>query len=644
MFCRYCGNPSETPVCPTCAAAQAQDAQPVVAPEETQVVTPEVTQPVMPEPVAVAQPVDVQPVAPEYPQPMQIAQPEYAQPEPPKKKSKKGLWISLVAVVAAVGVAVFAFWPTLSHLFQSPEDYLKDVTTDSLSSYTDGIASLYGVYLKGEVPERDYNHMDTKFSLKLGDGLAGMLATALQSEGINLTAETLKSIDLTASTAIDGDPMQPNLIQYDLGVGLGGKNLLGINATLDYKNSVVYLAVPQLSEKYLKVDLKAQFGIDLSTMSPMDMLMGIYGLDSSVAADDNYVDFGTDYEDYYDDEDLYGDIDYDDLYGDDNDLYLEPPTFSTNSVLNTYMELLDSEHFATLQAALPSEDEFQAMLDGFIDVALEQITQVEKTSEDVTVDGHTQNQTALVATIDEAAACNMAKAVLQQAQNDGTLKKMLDAVDAFVQSAAGQSLDLHSQMAAGIPELIAELDELTLESNPAEALKLTTYVDGDEVMGCKISAEGMDVLSYTTVQDGDTYYFQISSPMVVLGSVSGSYTEDGDVTKGNITLAVQGVNFTLGYEYSDTGFTLSFAPPAELMNEMLSELGVPSGIVADNVALELGAWTSNTTVTLPENAVDLTDQAQLMAWVTEAVGKLPNLLKDLGLPESIINDLMGELF
>ena len=155
MFCQKCGKPSDTPICPACAAAEAPVEAPVV----------ESAQPV-------ETPVEEVVTAVEEPA-IQLGIPE----EAPKKKSKKGLWISLVAVVAAVGVAAFAFWPTLSRMFSSPEDYLQDVTQESLSSYTDGIASLYGVYLKGEIPERDYNHIDTKFSLKLNDGLAGMLAT-----------------------------------------------------------------------------------------------------------------------------------------------------------------------------------------------------------------------------------------------------------------------------------------------------------------------------------------------------------------------------------------------------------------------------------------------------------------------------------
>lgn len=611
MFCQKCGNPSETPICPACAAAEAPVETPV------QEVAPAVEAPVVESP-AVEAPVAEDPA-------IQLGAPV----EPPVKKSKKGLWISLVAVVAAAAVAAVAFWPALSRMFTSPEDYLQEVTKDSLSSFTDGLANLYGAYLKGEVPESDYNHVDTKFSIKLNDGLAGMLATTLQSQGINLTADALKSIDLTINGTIDGDATQPNLLQYDLGVGLGGKELLGIKVTLDYKNSVVYLAVPRLSEKSIKVNLK-QFGIDLSSMSLMDLFA--FDPSAMLVEDEDY--FVDDYEDYYDD---YEDYDDDYLSFPDEDYGLMPPT-AGNSVLGNLLGLLEGEQFASLQANLPDADEFQAMLDRFIEAALNEITQVEKTSQDVTVNGHTQNQTALVATIDATTVGNMAKAVLNQAQNDPTLKEMLDAVDAFAAASAGQSLGLHGQMVAAIPELIAELDSFIAENATAESLTLTVYVDGDELMGLTMGVQGLDALSYTTVKEGDTYYFQISSPLMAMVSLSGSYTEQGDVTKGDLTLATQGVNYTLDYEYSDTSLILGFALPAEL----LSEIGVPAGIVTDNVRLELGAWASNATVTLPENAIDVNDQAQLMAWATEAVGKLPDLLKDLGVPESVISQLLAE--
>lgn len=574
MFCRYCGNPSETPVCPTCAAAQAQDAQPVVAPEETQVVTPEVTQPVMPEPVAVAQPVDVQPVAPEYPQPMQIAQPEYAQPDPPKKKSKKGLWISLVAVVAAVGVAVFAFWPTLSHLFQSPEDYLKDVTTDSLSSYTDSIANLYGTLIKGEPLSDDYNTASTKVSLELNDGLAGMLATALQSEGINLTADKLKSISVSCSVTMEDD-----LIQVNANVGLSGQEALGITAAVDMQNSVAYLSVPRLSQQALKLDLKQAFGIDLANLN----LLGL---------------------------------------------------FATGSWSQSYAT------FTSLQDALPSEDAFQTMLDGYLEAALEQITQVEKTSEDVTVDGHTQNQTALVATIDEATTWKIGKAVLQHAQNDETLKEILLSVENAIATNYGQSLGLYNQLMAELPELIAEMDQeiLTTQANPNNSLQFKLYVDGDDVLGYQVAAQGMTLFAMNNVEVNGTHYFQLTAPAtgMVAPLFSGSYTESGDTKTGEITMTVEGISFMLGFECSDTSVSLRFTPPAALLQEAL---GINAAYLADGISLNWTTAVDDTSVSLPENTVDANNETQVMTWAYSLIGNLPSLLSDLGVPQDVLSDL-----
>ena len=640
MFCRYCGTPSETPVCPACAAAQGQVAQPeapAVISEETQVLTPEMAQaiaaepvqPVMPEPATVAQPEYTQPVyaqpeytqpaAPEYTQPVYAqpeytqpaapeytqpvyAQPEYAQPEPPKKKSKKGLWLSLVAVVAAVGVAAFAFWPTISHWFQSPEAYLQDVTKDSLSTYTDGLANAYGALVKGEPLNDDYNNVSTKLSLELNDGVAALLATALQSEGVNLSADKLKSISIAYDVTVEGD-----LIQLNANVGLGGSDVLGVTAALDMQNSVAYLSVPRLSPQALKLDLKAMFGIDLSKLNLLEVfVMG----DTSAITSSSYDSYT-----------------YDSYSG-------AASTYGTNSVLSTLM---------TATEALPSEDDFRDMLDGYLTAALEQITQVEKVTETVYVGGHSEEQTVLVATIDQNTLVNMGKAMLQYAQTDDILKESLEAMDTALSASYGQSLNLYNALMAEIPGLITELDAMATTSSSLVSIQFKTYVDGDDVLGYQLSTQGVTLFAFNDVEEDGTHYFQMTAPVTGSSAAlfSGSYTESGDTKTGEIVLPVEGMDFTLGFEYSDTSISLRFTPPAALLQELM---GASASYLTDGITLVWTTAMDDASVELPENVVDASSESQLMTWAYSLVGNLPSVLSDLGIPEDIVSDLLGDLF
>ena len=124
MFCRYCGNPSETPVCPACAA-KIPAPQPVApVPVQPEYVQPEASAPVQPEYVQPEAPAPIlseetQVLTPEMAQsvmftsqPAQEPAPTYApvmdlgNTQPPKqKKSSKKMLLSILAVVCAVAVA-----------------------------------------------------------------------------------------------------------------------------------------------------------------------------------------------------------------------------------------------------------------------------------------------------------------------------------------------------------------------------------------------------------------------------------------------------------------------------------------------------------------------------------------------------------
>lgn len=634
MFCRYCGNPSETPVCPTCAAQipapQPEYAQPVVPAQPEYYVQPECVQPEAPAPVtpeeAAPAPIlseETQVLTPEMAQsvmftsePAQNYVPAYApvmepgdtQP-PQKKKGGKKVLLSILAVVCAVAVGLGVFTYLNPHWYQSPEDYMQEITQESLSSYTDTLSSVYGTLFKGEsLLEGDYNTATTKLSLELDPSIAALLSSALQSEGIEMDAASLQNISLNAESTI-----QDNLMYVALSTGASADKIIGIKAFADLQTSVAYLGIPALSDTYLEVDL-SQYDVDLSQL----LTGNIFALEG---------------------------------------------------------DMMGAEYTAMLNA-LPSEDDFNVMLDTFLTSALEQITQVEKTSETVMVGGHSQSQTVLSATISEATLLQMGKVLLQQAQTNATLKSMLDAIDQYVYDTTGERMNLYSELVANAPALISQLDQLIAQANPTNYVLFKTYVDGDEVLGYDLSVVSagsmVNALAFNVVEDGGTHYFQMTIPATGTNApvLSGSYVENGDDVKGEMILPIEGLDFSIAFDSTATSTTLRLTPPAQLMNQLLPEMNA-GGLLTDNLALELTMnhpddanysvryavlmgntsmvalkaemVMGNTTIALPQDTANVEDQMALMLWASEAYGNLPGLLEDLGLSEEAISDLMGDL-
>ncbi len=616
MFCQKCGKPSETPICPECAAAEAPVEAPVM--ESAAPVEPPVEAPAPEAAPAVEEPV------------IDLGAPE----EAPKKKSKKGLWISLIAIVAAIAVAAVAFWPTITKAFRTPDEQLRDVTKATLGTYTDLLADAYGSLLKDDTTV-DFNNAKVNLGLEMDQSLSTLLSTALKAYDVNLSAADLSKITL----GMELTQQDEQLIYLGLNASLSTKEVLAVKAFLDMQNAIAYLGVPQLSEQYLKLDL-SKMGIDLNS------LLSGYGL-------------GTD----------------DGLSLATASSLTSVPNLFANSAAESLMGIWGNEEFRN---AMPSEDDFAAMLDGYFDAVLNKIVQVEETTETVTVGTRSQEQTVLTAKITETNLYEMGKAVLEYAQNDATLKQMLDAVDAAVKAEVGYELNLYNSMIAAIPEAIAAIDQQIAKAEAGNYLVLKAYTNGDELLGVRLGvcSEGSPVeetlLFISAVEEGDTDYFEVTLPAAGQPILSGSVTDTDDATNLVLNVNVDGVTLKIELDCSDNTFRVKVTPPAEALQSALSGLGLPAGTLTNGLAIEffvseaednqsgsmrlallmgdtslvaltLDAATGDGTVTLPENVVDINDQTQIMTWAYSALGKLPEVLGNLGISEDTVSDLLGNL-
>ncbi|MBE6806976.1 MAG: hypothetical protein E7527_03045 [Ruminococcaceae bacterium] len=602
MFCRYCGKPTDSPICPDCAAvAQAAGTQ-EPAPEAVQPqVTPNVTTEAYP----------TEAYAPEAEPVMELGA-EQPQPEK-KKKSKKALWISLVAVLGVIGVLVALFWSPLALWFKyatTPADeMLQEAETAAFASYTDALSEYYGLLLKA--PDVTQQSTDGTLQIEMNDLVADALSELLKAEDINLSADQLKNITLSLKGAA-----KDNLVQYSLSL----KDMVDVQFAMDMQNSLLYLCVPQLNATPIKLDMSAS-GMNLSQFNAGSMLL------------------------------------------------MQNPNDVSAMVVAA---LTDSG----VKSALPTQEEFDAMLDRMVSAALPALTEVEKKQDTVTVNGHDQKQIQLTTTINAVTARKMLGEVLKVAQNDATLKKLVTVVSDYVYNQTGKNPDLYTGLSNGLTSLQTNLNK---EINFKGAIHLTTYVNGDmEVLGRRIMTTGFEgqtpaTVYYNFVEDGDTSYFQFVLPdaPVITGSVEQADKET--TTKVHLPLEGQ-MAIDLTVKSAENGFTLRVTPNKQAAQALLDELEIPSGLLLGNPSVELSCQvegmtkssvalrvlmgdtalvsmtikgttsTDNVQVALPQNAIDpQKDQMNAYYWAYEAVNNLPALLRKFGLSDQAIENLMYEM-
>lgn len=625
MFCRNCGKPSEAPLCPECAAAeQTPVTQPGVAPETAPAEAP------------AAAPAEEYLV-------MELGEEQNAAENAPakKKKSKKGLWISLIAVVAVLSLLLGLFWNTimgwLRYQTSDPEEWYQEVEMESAKAATGGIAKLYGMLIKGDgLPLGDFNTADTKVELQINPTLLDAV-TALVPNQDQLPVDLNKLQNLSVSTKFTATEDMLHLT-----ASLSGE--LDLHIYADLPNSKVYLQLPQAQEQALVIDTKAMFNLDLS--GGLEGLLNTYVYKNPTAiayeADDYYNDYGT--------------------------TGVIVPA-SRSGVLDMITDVLNNQAF---KDAMPSEEEFQGMLDRITEAAITALSKnAQKDRREVTAGNSSETQNVLTTVIDEATARQALKAVLTTAKDDATVKKILDAVSAYL-TETGMEMDLHSMVSVALPALIAELDQ---PANIPGSITLETYLnDKDEIVGRAVTVSGFDAesvrLSYNVVS-GEAFIVQVPEL-----TITGTIEEQDGVTTVTFDLPVDANNtFKVMIKCSDTMFSIRVTPPAELTKELIEELADMDGIpemLLNELALEIGVestgsnnaklWVSalagNTpmvtlslsetlskeTPTLPSGATDVTDLRSIVSWVM-AVDRpsLVQALTNLGLKETFADDLISKI-
>lgn len=528
-------------------------------------------------------------------------------PEKKAPKKKRGLItaIAALAVVAAVAVGVFLNLDSISAFFGRTFKEPEEYLVDVESAaIADYSAELSGAY--GKYLNR-YNTNQTaagaEIRLTLGDDLLSLIESALGQQGMAMDLKWLKDIKLSLDTNV-----QDTAMQVKFGIGLGMKDLLAADVIVDAESGKSYIAIPTLNDDYVYIDIPSNIPLDQVT----DMLAQ------------------------------------------------------------------SRQMTEELIKALPTEKELNDLINTYADIILSGIKSVEKEEKTLTVGGVSQKVVVLTAEIKQADMLDMVEDVLKTAQNDKTIKKFLTAMSKYANESSELSggyyepVDLYQAFVDAIPAALEGLQEAKEHAESGNYLKMKVYVDMEnQVRGHELAlyTDGEQVdgsVSWLTAVEGDVTYLKADLGTV---QITGKKTEKKGVSEGHYTLTVQEMKIgKVEFEnMTENGGTIRFVPSEELLSEALSESGIPTGLLGENVALELTYSNQGTNqvsyavkvlvnsktliglalsaeastggkISAPSDAVNAANQEAIMNWVKDA--KFDTLLDNLskaGVPKDLVD-------
>lgn len=323
--------------------------------------------------------------------------------------------------------------------------------------------------------------------------------------------------------------------------------------------------------------------------------------------------------------------------------------------------------------ALPTEEELDALLDKYIEIALNCIDDVEKENGKIEVGEASQSVVALTANITPEDMMEIAEAVLEEARDDKDLKKIINNLDEAMSELYGGEMGLYDVFVSSVDEMLEELEYVSEDVDDEGYLELITYVDmKNEVRGYEVTVYAddeplMDTMSWLTAQKGKTTYTEIAIATV---EIVGEEIENRKTTTGSYELSAEGMDI-LVVEYEtedDIRTTLRLIPGDDIMDMILGNMDLPGALFSGgNLALELsfgededgksffeaGVLASKNKlisvgvaakgieggkISVPSNAINMEDYDGLMQWLGDAdFSKVMENLANAGFPQDLLD-------
>ena len=562
------------------------------------------------------------PVAEESVVPQEVAeafaQPQFAAPAKPRKKISKQTLIRIgsaaAAVVLVVALVIGFFGDALKGSFTKTFGSDEDYLSYVEKSSTEMATSvLSDTY--GSLVELLSGNIEANngYEMNLKLTVGDQVIDMLETSAKQATGEAVK-LDWMNSIDLGMQvSAKDSLTQLAMALNLNETEIAKLDYIMDLEKGNIFLGIPTLSDKYLGMGF--------------DEMMGAGALDSMKADMDE---------------------------------------------LSEMLEMFSEEE---LVKALPSEEVLNKLLDKYVGIALDSLTNVKKSTKAVKISGVEQKLTVLKTTIGAEDIYNVLTAVLKEAKSDKQLKTIINDLAGWMDEndlLDGMDADeVYKAFQEGVTALLEQLKDVDPDDmNMDTEVVLTSYVNDDHnVVGRRLEVDGKELLYYCEVKKGDKIAFEfIMEGLEVYG--------EGTEKKGalNATYNIIAAN----KEFCELTFVdfntdndlingkLRIAPSAELMKEAgLGSMDSTALALADP-QLELAFETTKssasfginllsgenllvgialsskevkaTPITLPTDAYDMDEVEDWAADMDPQ--KLLDKLEDAGVP---ISELMGEL-
>lgn len=263
----------------------------------------------------------------------------------------------------------------------------------------------------------------------------------------------------------------------------------------------------------------------------------------------------------------------------DGTLYERYPQFQ-EKYLKSEAVASGKEQMANM-AALPEGARIKALLDKYIRVVIDNLGEVQQSTETVTLSDVSQSLTVLDVTLQPEYMRQMLTAVLDTAKQDAELRALLQEL----QTTLGTG-DMHTKMLEGIEQLLARADQLTVN---LPTITMRSYVnDADEVVGRAVTVEGHS-FSMLTVRNGEAFATEMKLDTAF--AVTGNGTEQNGVVNANYAFSVDDEKlFTLSasdLKVDAVAETVSGTLLLTPENGLWQKIGAPSAVSVLRLGIKL---------------------------------------------------------
>lgn len=167
--------------------------------------------------------------------------------KPKRKFPRKLLFIGIpaIVIVAAIVLNMWAIVGFAIKTFGSDSDYLRYVESRAISSYCDTFSTIYSSYLLENADMKVGEKAEV--SVNITDEGSDVLS---ELTGDQFDLDWLKEVKLDIESNINGNQ------DLKMGLDISGKDIISLDFVNDLQNGMMYIAIPEISEKYLSTEFE----------------------------------------------------------------------------------------------------------------------------------------------------------------------------------------------------------------------------------------------------------------------------------------------------------------------------------------------------------------------------------------------------